>query len=68
MFNTILAHLGHSHDMNSMDGTGAGSIDHCMPIIVGAGIIITLLIGVIVYILSTWQPKSRTRSIKSPKG
>jgi hypothetical protein len=30
-----------------------------MPIIIGAAIIIAALIGVIVYLLTTWQPKKR---------
>lgn len=49
---TILAHAGHSHDINSMD-----AIDHCMPIIAGAGIIIAILAAAIVCLLTAWQPK-----------
>jgi hypothetical protein len=36
----------------------ATTIDHCMPIILGAGIVIVLLVAVIVYLLAMWQPKT----------
>lgn len=48
------AHAGHSHDMNSMT-----MLDHCMPIIIGAGIIILMLVSIIVFLLVTWQPKTQ---------
>jgi hypothetical protein len=53
MLNT-LAHLGHDHTEELL------TLDHCMPIIISAGIVIAILAGVIVYLLSTWQPKKRT--------
>lgn len=61
---TTFAHAGHVHDMNSM--TLGESIDHCMPIIIGAGIIIVILLGVIAYLLTTWRPKpaKKTRETK----
>lgn len=54
-FITTFAHAGHDHS------TGAASgLDHCMPIIIGAGIVILLLTLVIVYLITQWQPKPRT--------
>lgn len=52
---TTFAHAGHSHADSTMSG-----IDHCMPIIIGAGVIILLLTLVIVYLITQWQPKPRT--------
>lgn len=59
---TIFAHAGHSHDINSMIG-----IDHCMPIIVGAGIIITILAVTVTYLLAAWQPKKSKSTSKKKK-
>lgn len=64
MFSTF-AHAGHVHDMKSM--TLGESIDHCMPIIIGAGIIIVILLGVIAYLLATWQPKPTPTAKKTKK-
>lgn len=58
----LLAHAGHSHDMNSMN-----AIDHCMPILVTAGLVILVLLGVIVYFLSEWQPKKPSSKKKNKK-
>lgn len=55
------AHAGHvhtqtmEHDMNYM--TLGESVDHCMPIIICASIIIVVLLCVIAYLLMNWQPK-----------
>lgn len=57
---TLFAHAGHSHE--AIEGMTA--IDHCMPIIFGAGFIITILLGAIVYLLATWQPKSKKKPAK----
>lgn len=54
MLNTF-AHLGHSHETETMS-----VLDHCMPIIIGSGIVIAILIGVIVFLLTTWQPKKKS--------
>lgn len=43
------------------------SIDHCMPIIVGAGVIIVILLCVIAYLLTTWQPKPAQKSSHNKK-
>ena len=40
--------------MNSMT-----MLDHCMPIIIGAGIIIAMLVAIIIFLLVTWQPKTQ---------
>lgn len=50
---TTFSHLGHDHTSDTL------TIDHCMPVIVGAAVIIAALVGVIVYLLATWQPKKR---------
>lgn len=56
MFNT-LAHAGHAHaTMDNMN-----TIDHCMPIIIGAGVVVLILGGVIAYFLMNWQPKKTTK-------
>lgn len=57
---TLFAHAGHSHE--SMDSMNA--IDHCMPIIVGAGIIIVILVAIIVCLLAARQPKHQTKASK----
>ncbi|HEX7483654.1 MAG TPA: hypothetical protein VF281_00730 [Candidatus Saccharimonadales bacterium] len=62
MLNT-LAHLGHDHSLESISGVTA--LDHCMPIIIGAGIIIAALIGIIVYLLASRTPKKKSVQIKS---
>jgi hypothetical protein len=56
MFN-LLAHAGHEMEMDGMS-----AIDHCMPIIVGAGISIAILVGIIVYMLIAWEPKKATKA------
>jgi hypothetical protein len=53
---TIFAHAGHSHSMNDFD--------HCLPAIIGAGIVIVVLVAVIVYFLIAWQPKAKTKNKK----
>ena len=65
MFTTLstFAHAGHAHDMNTM--TLGETIDHCMPIIVGSGIIIVILLVVIAYLLVTWQPKPLQTAAKN---
>ena len=67
MFTTLstFAHAGHAHDMNNM--TLGETIDHCMPIIVGSGIIIVILLVVIAYLLVTWQSKPQHTAAKKSK-
>lgn len=60
MLTTLFSHAGHVHTADSMDM--ATTIDHCMPIILGAGIVIVLLVAVIVYLLAMWQPKTAVAS------
>lgn len=57
---TLFAHGGHSHDMETMS-----MLDHCMPILIISGIIIALLLGVIAYLLTTWQPKQQNNNKKN---
>lgn len=59
---TIFAHAGHSHDIHLTN-----AVDHCMPIIVGAGVIIAILAAAIVYVLTTWQPKKSKPTSKKKK-
>jgi hypothetical protein len=56
------AHLGYSHETEPVS-----ALDHCMPVIIGSGIIIALLIGVIIFLLTTWEPKKGTRARKAVK-
>lgn len=60
----LFAHAGHAHDMSSID-----SLDHCMPVIIGMGAAIVVLIGIIVYLLVTRKPtdKSDITTVKSGK-
>ena len=58
MLNT-LAHLGHDHMSEAL------TLDHCLPVIVGAGIIITGFAGVIIYLLTNWQPKKPAAKAKT---
>ena len=53
----LFAHSGHSHDIQMMNTMS--SLDHCMPIIIGAGIIIAILLGILVFMLTMWQPKEK---------
>lgn len=55
---TTFAHVGYVHDKSSMDMMM--TIDHCMPIIVGAGITIAVLVSIVIYLLTQWQPKSKS--------
>jgi protein-S-isoprenylcysteine O-methyltransferase Ste14 len=64
MLNT-LAHLGHSHDMES--ATNANSLDHCLPIIICAGFIIIALVAVIIYLLVTRQAKTQAKAVQQNK-
>lgn len=47
---TIFAHAG--HDMESMN-KGNDSL----PIIIGAGVTVVILVAIIVYLLAAWEPK-----------
>lgn len=60
---TFLAHAGNSYE--KLDTMSA--IDHCMPILVGAGLIIAALLGIIFYMLRTWQPKVKSKAKTSRK-
>ncbi|MDB5181120.1 MAG: hypothetical protein JWO54_883 [Candidatus Saccharibacteria bacterium] len=55
--NNLLAHAGHT--VSSTD------LDHCMPILIAAVIVIFLLSAVIAYMIAKWQPKSFTAAKKS---
>ena len=61
MLNTF-AHLGHSHETETLS-----TLDHCMPVVIGSGIIIAILIGVIIFLLTTWQPRQNTGAKKVTK-
>jgi hypothetical protein len=56
---TIFAHAGHNHDMDMASG-----LDHCMPIIVTAGLVIAGLLGAILYLLVNRQPKKQNKKSK----
>ena len=60
----LLAHAGHAHTetMHEMS-----DFDHCKPLLIGAGIITVLLLGIIVYLLSAWQPKKSAAAKKPPE-
>ncbi len=60
---TILAHAEHTRAITSTETVSA--IDHCMPVIIGASIIIAILAAAIVYFLLAWQPKKATPAAKS---
>gem|GEM_PF-3374781 len=58
-----------AHTMNTMDSTmdmsdPAVFIDHCLPVIIAAGVVIVILFGIIVYLLFTWQPKPKSKKRK----
>lgn len=52
---TLFAHAGHTHTESMVSTT---TWTDSMPIIVGAGIMITILLATIIYMLVMWQPKS----------
>lgn len=58
------AHAGvkHSEDLSE-------SIDHCMPIIIGMGAVILILLLVVAYLMTNWEPKNKsvTKSKKLEK-
>lgn len=56
------AHAGHAHDMDAMT-----TLDHCMPVIIGAGVIIAMLVAIIIFLLITWQPKIQDDAATSKK-
>jgi xanthine/uracil permease len=56
---TTLAHAGYGMEMDGMT-----AIDHCMPIIIGAGIAIAILVGIVVYMLIAWEPKKPVKANK----
>lgn len=56
------AHAGHAHDMDTMT-----TLDHCMPVIIGAGIIIVMLVAIIIFLLITWQPKTQDEVVAPKK-
>jgi hypothetical protein len=66
MLNTF-AHAGHSHTIESTLGVGTSNLDHCTPIIIGAGIIIALLLGVIVYLLKSIAAKKSIATTETKK-
>lgn len=56
---TTLAHTGYEMEMDGMT-----AIDHCMPIIIGAGVAIAILVGIVVYMLIAWEPKRAAKANK----
>ncbi|MNX55825.1 hypothetical protein D3C86_865990 [compost metagenome] len=50
------AHLGYEHNSEAVS-----DIYHCMPIIVGLGLIILALAVTVGYLLTTRQPKNRSK-------
>ena len=60
---TIFAHADHSHEMESMHGMS--ELDHCTPIIITAGVIIVILLGIIAYLLMRSQSTATPTKKKS---
>jgi hypothetical protein len=56
---TTFAHAGYGTEID-----GAATIDHCMPIIIGAGVAIAILVGIVVYMLIAWEPKKAVKANK----
>lgn len=56
------AHVGHEHGTEAIN-----DISHCMPIIIGLGCIILVLGIVIGYLLTTRQPKSKSKATTKNK-
>lgn len=61
MLNTF-AHLGHLYETETTT-----TLDHCMPIIIGSGIVIAILIGVIIFLLATRQPRRNATKVTKTK-
>ncbi len=57
-----LTHFAHAEHYKNMNMDTATALDHCAPIIFGAAIIITILIGIIVYLLVAWHPKTHKKA------
>lgn len=60
MFTTLFAHAGHHAD-NTTNMSSMSDIEHCAPIIIGAGVIIIILFLIILYFLLAWQPKTAAK-------
>lgn len=57
MSQTLFAHGAGMHMME--DGHSMSDIEHCAPILIGAGIIILVLFAIIAYFLAAWEPKKK---------
>lgn len=57
-----LAHLGHDHSNEAVN-----DISHCMPIIVGLGLIILALAVTVGYLLTTRQPRNKSKATAKNK-
>lgn len=56
------AHFGHEHNSEAIS-----NIYHCMPIIVGLGLIILALAVAVGYLLTTRQPKNTSKATAKNK-
>ncbi len=57
---TLFSHAGHSHELGS-------ELEHCMPILVGAGIIIAALVIVIIMLVLNKDTPEKKKPTKSKK-
>lgn len=62
MSRIFFAHGAGTHIMK--DGSSMSDLEHCAPILIGAGIIILVLFAIITYFLVAWQPKRPTKTAK----
>lgn len=55
-----LLHFAHAGEMHVMeDGRSMSDLEHCAPILIGAGVIILVLFAIIAYFLVAWEPKKK---------
>lgn len=66
MFTTLFAHTEY-HANDTMNMGSMGDIEHCAPIIIGAGAIIIVLFLIILYFLLAWQPKTAAKAPQTAK-
>lgn len=57
MLQLFFAHAGGTHMME--DGHSMSDLEHCAPILIGAGVIILVLFAIIAYFLVAWEPKKK---------